>query len=462
LTADRKNILMPADIARDDDSSNRPVQERRRPLRDVVLLWVARMVSSVATIAVLAAAARALPLETFAQFALLVGLIAWLPVLDFGFGSVMQNRVAESLAHGRAVARVIGSCLVGATGFAAVSGVVVVLALLAYGWISGSSGLLQRPGVLAFTVVCLMTTAVSMTVHKVYAATNRLVLSALVSAVQNLLSLAMLWLALRLSGDESLLAASLAGYFVPYTLVPLFALLLVVREAGWSPGGLADWFESRLFKDALQFWFVLLLSLTVIQFDQFIAFTYLPPTDFAQYTVATKLVSFLYFPYSALLTANWSRVSVAHAQQDAAQVMAIVRSSFLIGVGYVAVALPVLLLCAEHFSSLLPQGVSHIELGMLLGVGLVALNKVWTESYALVYLATGNTRIIASYLPIQAGLAVGLQFVLVRYLDAYGLMLGGALSYFATSHWILFLRRRDVFSQYAPAVSRTTLPAQVS
>jgi hypothetical protein len=103
------------------------------------------------------------------------------------------------------------------------------------------------------------------------------------------------------------------------------------------------------------------------------------------------------------------------------------------------------------FSHLLPRGGGQIEIGVLVGLGLVALNKVWTESYALVYLATGHTAVIARYLPIQAAIAVGLQFLLVRIWGVYGLMLGGALSYFATSHWILSSRTRDVFQNYVPA-----------
>jgi len=451
---------MSAEIAHEDSAAGcaepvtpAGVAERRRPLRDVVFLWGARVVSSFATIAVLAAAARSLPVGTFAEFALLVGLVAWLPVLDFGFGSVMQNRVAEARAHGRSDAGVIADCLGQASLFAVIAGLAAVIALGAWSAWSHAGGLKQQPGVLAFTVACLMTSGVSMTVHKIYAATNRLMVSALVSTVQNLLSLAGLWMALRAQGGEPTLAWALAGYFVPYTIVPLVALLKVVRQAGAPVRLTKDWRRQRVLKDALQFWFVLLLSLTVIQFDQFIAFNYLPATEFAHYTVATKLINFVYFPYSALLTANWSRVSVAHALRDRAQVLGIVRSSFLIGIGYLAVALPLLLALAGRFSYLLPHGAGQIEIGLLLGVGLVALNKVWTESYALVYLATGHTAIIAAYLPVQAIVAVGSQFVLVRFMGVYGLMLGGALSYFATSHWILFARTRDVLGKYTSPTS---------
>lgn len=428
-------------------------QWRSRPLRDVAVLWSARVVSSLATIAVLAAAARSLPFDAFAQFALLVGLVAWLPVLDFGFGSVMQNHIAEARAHGRADAGVIVACLARASVLAGTASLIAVLALTAWGAVSYSEGLLQQSGVLAFTGGCLVITGLSMTVHKVYAATNRLVISAIVSATQNLLALAGLWLALRLQEDESGLALALAGFFLPYTIVPLAALLGVLRETGPQAGWRTAWRGRQLFKDALQFWFVLLLSLIVIQFDQLIAFTYLPAEEFSHYAVATKLINFIYFPYSALLMANWSRVSAAHALGDSAQVLSIVRSSVFVGFGYLLVALPLLMAAAGHFSYLLPRGAGKIELSLLLGVGLVAINKVWTESYALVYLATGHTRIIAAYLPIQAILAVGLQFVLVRFIGAYGLMLGVALSYFATSHWILYARTGDVLAKHPPGSS---------
>lgn len=427
---------------------------QRRPLVDVAFLWAARIVSSFATIAVLAAAATHLPVDEFAEFALLVGLVAWLPVLDFGFGSVVQNRLAEGRARGLHDPAIIAACLAGAFLFAILAACAAAGGLLAWS-LFGSSRLTQHPGAVLFTISCMATTGVTMIVHKVFAATGRLSMSATVSALQNLLSLAGLMLAFWCSRGTPGLLTPLFGYFVPFAFVPLVALLLVAHGAGWLVSLRGELFAAlrthRLLRDSLQFWFVLLLSLVVIQFDQFIAFSYLSPTDFAHYTVASKVISFIYFPYSALLTANWSRVSIAHAQQDRAKVLGIVHSSVLVGFGYLVVALALIVPLVGKFSHLLPRGGGQIEIGVLIGLGLVALNKVWTESYALVYLATGHTGVIARYLPIQAAVAVGMQFLLVPIWGVYGLMLGGALSYFATSHWILAWRTRDVFDNYTPA-----------
>ncbi|MDH1289692.1 hypothetical protein N5C43_00280 [Comamonas terrigena] len=422
--------------------------DRSRPLVDVAFLWVARLASSLATIAVLAVAARSVSLDTFAEFALLIGLVGWLPVLDFGFGSVMQNRVAYARAHGNYDAAAVTACLIGAALIAALSGLALIIIIFIFDLELSSVAIFRRPGVIAFTIVCLLLSGVAMIVHKLYAATNQLKKSSLILATQNILSLAGVWLALKYQADEPKIISLLFGYFVPYTLVPALALVQIIRKIGWSSNWKEVWRSNELLKEALQFWFVLLLSLIVIQFDQFIAFTYLSPTDFSQYTVSTKLIGFMYFPYSALLTANWSRMSAAHAMRNKNLMLSIVRSSIFIGVGYLALALPIMLAVSEYFSYILPQGARQVELGMLIGLGLVAINKVWTESYALVYLATGHARIIATYLPFQAMMAVGLQLVLVRYLGAYGLMLGCALSYFATSHWILYFRKSDVFKSH--------------
>lgn len=157
----------------------------------------------------------------------------------------------------------------------------------------------------------------------------------------------------------------------------------------------------------------------------------------------------MYFPFSALLTANWSRVSEAHFREDRTQVLSVVHSSALIGFAYLAVALVGVLMVRTYFSHLLPRGIGQIELGLLVGVWLVFLNRVWTESYGLAYLATGHVGVIASFLPVQAAIAIGMQLLLIGTLGVYGLMLGGALSYFATSHWILYFRTKDVFRRYS-------------
>ena len=419
--------------------------EKRGSLGDITFLWAARIISSLSTLAVLAVAGGSVSLNQFAQFAFLIGLVGWVPVLDFGFGSVMQNRISQERACGRGESAAITACLIGSV---ACSGVVcAVLTIIIVTWHSVMSpvGVFEQPSVLASLIVSLALSGVAATVHKIYAATNRLSRSALVSAIQNLMSLAGLWLVLVLwYPSEPKLTTLVIGYFVPYTIVPLISLVQVMVKMGWSSSWMDEWRSNSYIKDAFKFWFILLLSLTVIQFDQFIAFTCLPALEFGAYTVGSKLISFLYFPYSALLTSNWSRMSVAFAQGNKEDMHSIVRSSLITGVIYLVIAILALLVIVERFSYILPEAARHVELPMLAALGLVAINKVWTESYALIYLGTGSKHVIASYLPIQATLAVGLQFFFVRYIGAYGLMLGGALSYFATSHWILYTRTKDI------------------
>jgi O-antigen/teichoic acid export membrane protein len=395
---------------------------------------------------VLAIAASRLPVELFAVFALLVGLAGWLPVLDFGFGSVLQNRVAEARSKGHSHIGMVAASVWGAAGHAVL--LLILGGTVLFVWSPSSEGLLALyPGALALTAVCLLVTGVSMQVHRLLAATQRLMLSAVITALQHIFALLGLLFALAAHGSNDVLLWMLGGYFVPYMAVPLLALILLMPRTEWTHWPSVG--EVRaLFKDSVQFWFVTVLSLVVIQFDQFIAYAYLTAREYAQYTIACKLINFAYFPYAALLVANWTRVTMANAEQNRAKVMGIIHSSVLIGAVYVTLATGALLLLAGPISRLLPRGGGDLELLVLAGVGLVALNKVWTESYALAFLATNRIGVIAAYLPLQAGCAVGLQLLLVRFLGVYGLMIGGAASYFATSHWILASRAKDVFKSY--------------
>lgn len=421
----------------------------RRPLVDVAFLWAARVLSSIATVTVLAVAARSLSVESFAVFAFMVGLIAWLPVMDFGFGSVMQNRLVEQRMGLHDHAGVFAASLITASFLALASGFAILFGSVIWKLLFPEASFFQYTSILELTIGCLLVTGVSMTVHKVYAATNRLLNSAIVSAVQNLLALISLASVTHLSMEQPNLVTMLASYFITYTLVPLFAILYEAHRCQWfSLETRVNWRKQVFFKDAMKFWFVLLLSLVVIQFDQLIAFKFLSSTEFTHYVVASKIISFVYFPFAALLTANWSRVSEAHVEKDRERLLKIVHSSFGIGIAYLFIALVGILIFSTYFQYLLPEGIDRIRTGFLFGVWLVAINKVWTECYALIYLATGYSGIIVSYLPIQASIAVGLQLLFVQFMGAYGLMLGCALSYFATSHWILFFRTKSVFKNY--------------
>jgi O-antigen/teichoic acid export membrane protein len=420
---------------------------RRRAL-EVGCLWSARVISSLANVSVLAIGANRLSVEPFATFALLVGLVGWLPVLDFGFGSVLQNRVSERRAKGLSQAGLVSACIWGASAMGCVSLVLAVATAAFWNQASGFS-FGRYPGAFISTALCLLVSGISMQVHRILAATDRLVLSAAISALQSLLAMLGLYLVLMLSGRSDDIALPLLGYFLPFAAVPALALAGVVPRTEWArrPSGLD---VIALFKDSFQFWFVTVLSLVVIQFDQFIAYAYLSARDFAQYAIASKLINFMYFPYSALLVANWSRVSVANAAQDKKKLLGIIHSSIAIGAFYVSGATAALVLLVDPISRVLPRGGGDLDALVLTGVGLVALNKVWTESFALAFLATNRVGVIASYLPFQAGCAVALQLLLVRFWGVYGLMIGGAASYFATSHWILASRAKEVFKTYLP------------
>jgi O-antigen/teichoic acid export membrane protein len=427
---------------------------RRKPFIGVAFLFAARVFSSLANVTVLGIAASHFPIDLFADFALLVGLVAWVPVLDYGFGSVLQNRVSAQWALSVDDPKAAAACIATLIAFAVVLTPIAMIVLLLVGRLA-THGLLQHPAVLILAVGCLSISGVAAVVHKIFAARQSLMVSAGLSALQNLLALCGLLVSLRTQAGKQDLIMPLIGYFLPYTIVPVIAFVIVGHRARWAGALTSIDLRSLLtgnviIRESMHFWMVVLLSLMVIQFDQFVAFKYLNAKEFSHYTVATKLIGFIYFPFSALLTANWSRVAIAHSHQNRSRVMAIVHSSVWFGALFLLASLFALVLFVSHFPNLVPRGGGNIELGILVGVGLVALNKVWTEAYSLIYLATGNVGVITSYLPIQAAIAVGLEFLLVRYFGAYGLMMGGAISYFATSHWILASRTNRVFCQYLP------------
>lgn len=414
---------------------------------DIGALWGARLFSSACTVLVLGVGAAALDTARFAVFAFALGLVAWLPVLDFGFGPLVQNVVAARAARDRpsAVARTVHRHCAAAGLVALMAFPLVAFAAWIWLRITGSA-LLQEPVGVMVILVSMFFAGIAALSARALSGLGLLKQTALITALQNLLALAGTSAAMALAVPAERLQAGLVGYFVPYAAVPLVVLcmrfpLRNAKTGSWPGRVLRSAWDLAMFRAAAKYLWVTLLSLIVIQFDQFIAFSSLPATQYASYAVAGKIVSFAYFPFSAMLTANWTRVAHAHARRDAAAMMRTVYMSAAIGFVYLFLAAAAAIAALHWAAAALPANIAGTDSWMLAALFLVAINKVWTECFALLYLATNQVGIIGAYLPIQASLSVVLQLALVSPLGAYGLMLGGGLCYLLTSHWILFVYR---------------------
>ena len=401
----------------------------------VLALWSARLVSAFANVAVLAIGARGLNVTEFATFAFLVGLVMWLPLLDFGFGSVLQNRLIENQSKGRTVAEAVSLCLAGAVISAAIFAIIIAITM--YFALAFSEPMaLANWHVIIFVTGCLLVTGVSMMIHRILAAQDRLIFSSFLMALQSILALIAVAFNISRSDAPSNLYECVFAYFLPYTIAPLLALIVILRNER-----IQYHFSSSMLRSvagqAFTFWSITFLSLVVVQIDQLIAYRNLSSSEFSRYAVATKVIGFAYFPFAALLAASWTRVSKAYAEANKPLLFTIVNGNIIVGGIYVFGVTILLALAHRQLSSFLPKDGQLLDAALILGVGLVAVNKVWTESYALIFQATGRVGFIAAYLPVQALLSVGCQLVLVDHIGVYGLMVGIVISYFATSHWLL-------------------------
>lgn len=420
----------------------------RKHWLDIGALWGARLFSSACNVIALGVGASELETDQFAVFAFSVGLVAWLPVLDFGFGPMLQNAAAACVGRGQSsavVSRFVHRHVAAAALAAAMA--FFPIACAAWAWMrSTGSPLLENLLGASVMLVSLFVAGLAMLAARAMSGLGQFKRVALLGVLQNLLALVGTALALATVEPAVRVEAAIIGYFVPYAAVPLVLLgrrFPLRLTSDWSRVRrlLKAALNRAAFRDAGKYLWVTLLSLVVIQFDQFIAFSSLPADVYADYAIAGKIVSFSYFPFSALLVANWSRVAQAHARGEVDAMLRIVYVSFAIGLVYMAFACLAAFAFLNWTGHLLPENIAQVDRTMLAALFLVAINKIWTECFALIYLATNRVGVIGAYLPVQAALSVGLQFALVGSLGAYGLMLGGALCYWMTSHWILFFYR---------------------
>lgn len=397
----------------------------------VSALWGVRLFSSAANLILMALATRVLGVNSFADFSFYVGLVAWIPILDFGFGSVLQNKILksnESLSEASKSMFVCAcSALLIALPFLCL---LMVAAILRVDFLGGA-----RNGHLWVTVVLvLVTCGITSLLNRFLFALEKITLSALLSLAQSVAGLFGFYIASR--GSSLQIETAVLSYYIPFAFIYVFSFVWFIRYSRIF--SFPSWVDIRvLFRRASGFWLITLLSLAVVQADQIVGFFCLSASDYGRYVIATKIVGFAYFPVSALLATGWNSMGKACAQNNASKVRGILKANLAVGAAMIVVCLGVLLLASPLVQMVFkfPGGGNYRLL--IVSLCLLSLVKLWTDSFALVLQSSDITMVIIRYLPFQAIASVCSQVLLVRVFGEYGLIMGCAISYFITSHWIL-------------------------
>lgn len=400
--------------------------------------WGSRLLTAASQLLAVRFVIERVGTEGFAVFALVIGVSGWFQLADFGFGSGLQNYLAENRGDIRAWRRFVTVAWLVFLLASIVVTLVLVFASRGLGplYLGQFSSLQTTEKANVFFIGAALST---LTVtggmgYRILFAEGRSTLANLLPALGAFFGLLLIWVVPPLaSGGVLLLIAAFMG---PGTLIAILTLCWVVRRY-WGGWGVVD---SELIKlaahRARSFWLFMLLGLMVIQVDYIVISQLLDATGIALYNIGTRVFGLLLFLYTALLAAVWPECTIAFKNRWGGAIRSMTTRLLLLGGTLVVVgsgliywSLPLIL------EVLAPGKMLKIPGTFILLLALYALLRIWSDTFAMLLQSASEMTPFWKLVPLQALISLSLQLWLGGEYGLHGVMIGVIASFVLTVAW---------------------------
>ena len=404
--------------------------------------WFSRAGSVATQIICLPILSNALDDSEFAAYAISSSLLVWFNLLDFGFANSGQNYIAESKAKNEAIGSYITALgLFGFTLLLVLCGLLIPLSEpLSHLLFSKITFTTQPDLQLLFLVcgTCFICNMLGIIAQKTLYALGKGVYANLVSFLNNITFLALLWGIAQHTEPSARLLMCVAAYMLPMATTGLIALLSVTLAFGsWDFRSIYAHFVL-LFKRANQFWLFALLAAAVLNIDYLIMSQSLKPNDIASYNVLFRIYAVGLTLYTGLLASIYPLFSAMGVTNNWQGIKRYIRIYLLFGLGALLICSILAIPLLPEILQILTPGLSiQIPIETLLLFSLYIGLRIWSDTYGNVLQALNKVSIFLKIVPIQAAISVPAQLLLIPILGVNGVLLGLICSFTLTVAWIL-------------------------
>jgi len=377
--------------------------------------------------------------QSYAVYALLLGLSVWFTLGDFGIAAALQNLISECRARGVEYGRALGLWAAIAVAGGA------VLALAAWAVAPWLAGLLMasfdgvpmdvRVQSLRIMMVSAIALASGTLIYKVWYGEQRGWLTHLCQLAAGLAAYASAALVLRLDLPNRLEWCAVA-YFGINALLPVACLVWRTRGLRWPARADRGELLYRVLRSALGFWGYGLMAALVLQLDYVLIAFLLGPDDLVAYSIYSRIFGLGFFVYTSVLGALWPVLSEKAAQGRGEEMNALVARHVALGLGFIlAFTLLVALFDSRIVHLISPTLHVAGSLTFVLAMGAYFAVRVWSDTFAVMLQSMGQLRPFYMLVPAQAALSIAGQVVGSRLLGLPGVPLGMGLSFVLTVAW---------------------------
>ena len=401
--------------------------------------WAARIVLALLQVASVRLLTVGLGQQSYAVYALLLGLSVWFTLADFGIAAALQNMISECRARAVDYSRVVGMwALIAMAG----GGLLALLAWMLAPWLAGMlmasfDGVPMdvRVQALRIMMVSAIALASGSLIYKIWYGEQRGYLTHLCQLFGGVAAYASAALVLHLDVPHRLEWCAVA-YFGINALLPMAVLLWRMRAASSPAAGEERILSDRVMRSALGFWGYGLMAALVLQLDYVLIAFVLGPDDLVAYSIYSRIFGLGFFVYTSVLGALWPVLSEKAAQGRGKEMNALVARHVALGLGFIVAFTAVVAIYDSRIIQLIsPTLHVGVPLSFVLAMGAYFAVRVWSDTYAVMLQSMGQLRPFYMLVPAQAALSIGGQIVGSRLLGLAGVPLGMGLSFVLTVAW---------------------------
>lgn len=403
--------------------------------------WASRIVMAFVQFASIRVLMNGLGIEQYAIFALLAALMGWFMLADMGIGVSLQNHISGR----RSRSEPYDDYVVVAVALAAVLLALTIFSLYFFSPYFAPIYLKQfhqiddaeKARLFFISGSLFIGAALGGISYKIWYAEQKGYFANMLPAVGSLLGYAGI-VAVSSSDATDKLLLSLAVFLFPSAALPLGALIVQFLKHFRNAGTLAPGINSRILKQAINFWFLTLITSMSLQIDYLVISQFLKPEDIVVYNLSTRISWFILFLYVSALTALWPVFSEAIAQGNWTLVKVLTRKYLGIGLTFALTSSLLLIwLMPVAVRILAPHETIVIPIMFILLLGIYQLIRVWSDTFTMILQSMSDLRPLWITGPMQAILSVISQWYLAQTLGLYGIILGNILSFALTAAWLL-------------------------
>ena len=399
--------------------------------------WASRGITALSQIIIIRLLVKNLGADQYAIFSVLYVMATWFQLADFGIGTSVQNYISERRAQGKDYRELTKLAISFMSILVIVEFMLIVACSSHLGpWLLRQFSIPRSEMRLLFVLsgALSLVAGAGQVSYKIWFGEHLGHLSTLVPAVAQALGALLAYLTISLHLKPGIIWAT-GAYLLPPATASAVSLLSIYTRSLTSRIERSS--ALSLLRRASGFGFLAVGSLLAQQIDLFAVAQFCTAREIATYAVISKIFTFLFNVYLAVLYALWP-VWAEHAHRKFwGKIGRQLAASLLLGSILVSSFTLLALFKTHVILALIAPGAGLVVPSILiLTFGGYYLLRVWTDTFTIMVMSFSDLFSLGIAVPIQALFSVSLQWYLIPRYQLTGAVLASVLSLAMTGAWI--------------------------